>query len=85
TAVMNRLSSGDTSVTIPGSERRDELGTMAKAVDVFRRSMIETSSLREAQEADKVKAETDRRTLQRQMADRFESDVKDMVGAVARS
>ena len=37
TAVMNRLSSGDTEVTIPGSERRDELGTMAKAVDVFRR------------------------------------------------
>ena len=31
TAVMNRLSSGDTNVTIPGSERRDELGTMAKA------------------------------------------------------
>jgi methyl-accepting chemotaxis protein len=25
----------------PGSERRDELGTMASAVDVFRRSMIE--------------------------------------------
>ncbi len=76
TAVMNRLSSGDTGVTIPGSERRDELGTMAKAVDVFRRSMIETSPLREAQEADKVKAEADRRALQRQMADRFESDVK---------
>ena len=46
TAVMNRLSSGDTNVTIPGSERHDELGTMAKAVDVFRRNMIETSSLR---------------------------------------
>jgi len=29
TAVMNRLSSGDTDVTIPGGERKDELGTMA--------------------------------------------------------
>jgi HAMP domain-containing protein len=37
TAVMNRLSSGDTDVTIPGGDRKDELGTMAKAVDVFRR------------------------------------------------
>src|SRR5213078_2770864 len=37
TAVMNRLSSGDIDVKIPGSERRDELGTMAGAVDVFRR------------------------------------------------
>ncbi|UFX45977.1 methyl-accepting chemotaxis protein [Bradyrhizobium sp. 41S5] len=78
TAVMNRLSSGDTSVTIPGSERRDELGTMAKAVDVFRRGMLETSSLRDAQEADK-------QALQRQMADRFEADVKGMVAAVAQS
>lgn len=85
TAIMNRLSSGDTDVTIPGSERRDELGTMAKAVDVFRRSMIETSSLRDAQEADKVKAAADKQALQRQMADRFEADVKGMVAAVARS
>ena len=29
TAVMNRLSSGDTDVTIPGGNRMDELGTMA--------------------------------------------------------
>src|SRR4029077_7045634 len=36
TAVMNRLSSGDTDVAIPGGERKDELGTMAGAVDGFR-------------------------------------------------
>jgi methyl-accepting chemotaxis protein len=85
TAVMNRLSSGDTGVTIPGSERRDELGTMAKAVDVFRHNMIEAASLREAQEADKAKAEIEKQALQRQMADRFEADVKGVVGAVAKA
>lgn len=85
TAVMNRLSSGDTSVTIPGSERPDELGTMAKAVDVFRRNMLEAGGLREAQEADKVKAEIEKQALQRQMADRFEADVKSVVAAVARA
>ncbi len=85
TAVMNRLSAGDTEVTIPGSERRDELGTMAKAVDVFRRSMIETGSLRAAQETDKAKAEAEKQALQRQMADRFEADVKGVVAAVARA
>ena len=41
TAIMNRLSSGDTDVTIPGGDRKDELGTMAMAVDVFRRNMVE--------------------------------------------
>jgi methyl-accepting chemotaxis protein len=83
TAVMNRLSSGDIEVTIPGGERKDELGTMAVAVDVFRRSMIEARSMREAQEATKAQAELEKKALQRQMADRFEADVKSVVGAVA--
>jgi methyl-accepting chemotaxis protein len=85
TAVMNRLSSGDTDVAIPGGERKDELGTMAVAVDVFRRNMIEASTLRETQEAAKHQAEFEKKALQRQMADRFESDVKSVVGAVAQA
>ena len=85
TAVMNRLSSGDTDVKIPGGRRKDELGTMAGAVDVFRRNMIEARTLREAQEAAKQQAELEKKALQRQMADRFEADVKSVVGAVARA
>jgi methyl-accepting chemotaxis protein len=85
TAVMNRLSSGDTDVAIPGGERRDELGTMAQAVDIFRRNMIETLSLRETQEADKHKAQQEKLALQRQMADRFEADVKGVMSAVTKA
>ena len=85
TAVMNRLSSGDIDVTIPGGDRKDELGTMAGAVDVFRRNMIEARKLREAQEAAKQQAELEKKALQRQMADRFEADVKSVVCAVARA
>ncbi|MDP3078508.1 methyl-accepting chemotaxis protein [Bradyrhizobium sp.] len=85
TAVMNRLSSGDTEVTIPGGERKDELGTMAVAVDVFRRSMLEAGTMRAAQEAAKQQAEEEKKALQRQMADRFEADVKSVVSAVARA
>jgi methyl-accepting chemotaxis protein len=85
TAVMNRLSGGEIDVTIPGSERRDELGTMASAVDVFRRSMIEARAMREAQEASKHQTELEKKALQRQMADRFEADVKSVVAAVAQA
>jgi methyl-accepting chemotaxis protein len=85
TAVMNQLSSGDTDVTIPGSNRKDELGTMAGAVDVFRRNMIEARVLREEQEAAKRQSEIEKSALQRRMADRFEADVKSVVGAVARA
>ncbi|WP_024509310.1 methyl-accepting chemotaxis protein [Bradyrhizobium sp. ARR65] len=85
TAVMNRLSSGDTSVAIPGGDRMDEVGTMAQAVDVFRLNMIETQKLREAQEAAKLETEREKRALQKQMADRFEADVKSVVAAVAKA
>ena len=85
TVVMNRLSSGDTSVAIPGGDRKDEVGTMARAVDVFRRNMVETQALREAQEADKQRGELEKKALRRQTADRFEADVKGVVGAVAKA
>jgi methyl-accepting chemotaxis protein len=85
TGVMNRLSSGDTDVTIPGRNRSDELGTMATAIDVFRNGMIEARTLRAAQEATKAQAEREKKVLQRQMADRFEADVKSVVGAVAKA
>ena len=85
TAVMNRLSSGDLDVAIPGRERRDELGTMALAVDVFRRNMVEARSLREQQEAAKREADREKLLLQRQMADRFEAEVKGVVGTVAQA
>ena len=85
TAVMNRLSSGDTSVAIPGGERKDEVGTMALAVDVFRRNMVETRNLREQQETAKRAAEIEKQALQRRMADRFEADVKSVVAQVSQA
>ena len=51
TAVMKRLAARDLSVPIPGVGRRDELGTMAQAIDVFRASLIETEALRAREDA----------------------------------
>jgi len=85
TAVMNRLSSGDTDVAVPDDKRLDEVGTIARAVDVFRRNMIEARLLREEQEADKERNELEKKALQRRMADRFETEVRSVVGAVAKA
>jgi methyl-accepting chemotaxis protein len=49
TAAMNRLSGGDSDVAIPGNARRDELGTMAKAVQVFKENAVEKLRLEQAQ------------------------------------
>jgi hypothetical protein len=58
---------------------------MAAAVDVFRRNMIESATLREARETADQKAATEKNLLQRQMADRFEADIKSVVSAVGRA
>ena len=85
TEVMNRLSSGNTDVTIPGSERRDELGTMAKAVDVFRRQHDRGAQLARDAGSRQGAGRLEKQVLQRQMADRFETDVKGVVAAVAQA
>ena len=47
--------------------------------------MIEARGMREAQEASKQQTELEKKALQRQMADRFEADVKSVVAAVAQA
>jgi signal transduction histidine kinase/DNA-binding response OmpR family regulator/HAMP domain-containing protein/HPt (histidine-containing phosphotransfer) domain-containing protein len=42
TSVMTRLAGGDTSVDIPGQDRRDEIGEMADSVSVFKASLLQT-------------------------------------------
>jgi len=44
---MAALSGGDLAVTIPGEQRRDEIGAMARAVAVFRDDMVESQRLRD--------------------------------------
>ena len=40
TGAMGRLASGDTDAAVPGAERRDEVGAMARAVQVFKDALI---------------------------------------------
>ena len=46
---MRRLAKGDLGIVIEGQDRRDDIGQMAKAVEVFKTSMIETNRLRRQQ------------------------------------
>ena len=66
---MGILAGGDTSIEIPGTDRGDEIGTMAQAVLVFRDAAIEKTRLetenaeRERREAAE-KAERERRAME---------------------
>jgi methyl-accepting chemotaxis protein len=57
---MQRLASGDTSVTIPATETKDEIGAMARTVIVFRDNAVEREHLTAAQQ--KTVQDRERRT-----------------------
>ena len=76
TATMQELASGDTMTEIPALGRRDEIGAMARSLQVFKESMIETGRLRSEQDELKQQAEAERIGLLNAMANDFEGSVR---------
>jgi len=58
---MSQLINGNLSVEVSGQKRVDEIGEMARAVQVFKQNAIETESLRASQETERLKAEDKRK------------------------
>jgi len=85
TVTMKTLAAGDTSVAVPFAQRRDEIGTMAEAVEFFRGRMIEGDRLRAEQEELRVKSEREKAALMARMADDFERSVGGVIEAVSSS
>jgi methyl-accepting chemotaxis protein len=76
------MADGDKQTVIPGTDRRDEVGVMAKTVQVFKDNMLEGDRLRTEQEETKHRNEMERRKAMLDLADRFESSVGGVVGNV---
>lgn len=83
TAVMGKLAAGDRSVMIKGLERRDEIGVMAKAVEVFKQNALENARLAAQQEELKARGESDRKAAMAALAQSFEASVKGVADSVA--
>ena len=80
---MNRLSHGDLSFAIKGVNRGDEIGSMAKAVDVFRANGLRIKEMEEEQEQLKRQAERDKRDSMAKLADTFDSRTSGIIQALA--
>ncbi|AWI87791.1 chemotaxis protein [Methylobacterium sp. DM1] len=83
TGLMSRLAEGDASVEIPFRERREEVGAMANAVQVFKDNLIRTRALEEETALARAGAEAQRKAAMREMADSFERAVSGIVGTVS--
>jgi len=80
---MSKLASGDFQVVLPGLGRRDEIGAMAKAVELFKIKAIQSARNEAEQErAAKHAAATERKAELEKLAKVFESAVGKIVAAV---
>jgi methyl-accepting chemotaxis protein len=80
---MTRLSEGDLGVEIPYTARLDEVGAMAKAVDVFKLNAMERIRLEAEQKDAEERNAVQRKAEMRRLADEFETAVSTIVATVS--
>jgi methyl-accepting chemotaxis protein len=79
TETMGRLAAGDHGVEIIALDNRDEIGDMARAVEVFKQNAIENARLQNERRADSERRKQERH----QLAETFETTVKHVVATVS--
>ncbi|HEV2542898.1 MAG TPA: cache domain-containing protein [Methylobacterium sp.] len=82
---MTRLAEGDIAAEVPGLSRRDEIGAMAAAVQVFKESLIRTRELERESALARAASEDERKRALGAIAEGFEQAVGGIVGMVAAS
>ena len=82
TDVMGRLARHDLAAEVEGAGRKDEIGDMASAVQVFKTSMVEGDRLKVEQEAERSRADAKGKKLE-ELSRSFEAKVGSIVQAVA--
>ena len=83
TETMEALAAGDLSVVIPSADARDEIGDMARAVQVFRDAMRGADRLRQEQDQERQRSEREKVAALQGMADRVEFETREAVEQVA--
>lgn len=84
TGVMQRLADGTLDVTVPDRHRRDEIGAMAKAVQVFKDNALALAEMKATQERQRAEAEAEKRAALSRLADGFEAEVGEVVTALGQ-
>jgi len=82
TSVMQKLATGDTSVDVPSRDGTDEIGSMARAVEVFKENAIERIRLETEQKEVEGRAAASRKADMHRLADSFQLAVGNVVDNV---
>jgi methyl-accepting chemotaxis protein len=85
TAAMTRLAAGDSESAIPDRDNTDEIGEMARAVEVFRQQAIENETFATARERERVAKERRQKAMDMHTQDFGRSVTGVMEGFMAAS
>jgi len=80
---MTKLAANDFAAELPGLGRRDEIGEMAQAVEVFRRSGLEVERMRAEQVEQVKRTAEERKAATHKLAHDFEAVVGNIVDLVS--
>jgi methyl-accepting chemotaxis protein len=80
--MMETLAGGQLELAVEGIDRRDEIGAMARSVEVFKQNALEVRRLEAEQTEQARRSEDDRRSFLRGLAAGFESSIKEVVDVV---
>jgi len=81
--VMEILAGGKLDVEVPGAGRKDEVGEMARTVQVFKDNAIRVKAMEREQDEAKTRAAAERKQAMLTMADNFEAAVMGLVKGVS--
>jgi methyl-accepting chemotaxis protein len=71
TETMDSVAAGDFSRDVDGTERKDEIGAMARAVEVFRENGMKVSQMTEAEAARIIRAQAERTSMMAELQSAF--------------
>jgi len=82
---MTQLAGNNLAISIPGINRRDEIGSMAKAVQVFKENAERVSILEKDRAQDAEKAQAERQQFLQEITRNMESSIGRVTGEVETS
>lgn len=80
---MEKLANRDYSITVPFTSRGDEMGDMAKAVEVFKQNGLAVQKMEAEQAEQKVRAEREKKETMFKMADDFDLRTSGIIKSLA--
>ncbi|MGO9390617.1 methyl-accepting chemotaxis protein [Rhodoblastus sp.] len=80
---LQRLAAGDLQAKVVGGDRGDEIGALARALEVFKGKMEQTRQIERQADVARTNAETERRSVMASLAETFDRTVNAIVGGVS--